>query len=160
MNANMNMNVNVENNESVEACKKCGGRCCKRNPGICHPRDFEDNWGNMVKAIECGKYTIDSWDDDWGDNDIYYIRPMVKGREYEMPHYSHGGECIFLADNGNGCELKFEDRPLGCRMLTVGTKVENKYKCVSLFDNYEYAEQWISYQDKLKEYIKKYEHRR
>lgn len=153
MNANMNMNVNVENNESVEACKKCGGRCCKRNPGICHPRDFEDNWENMVKAIECGKYTIDSWDDDWGDNDIYYIRPTIKGRVGEVPHYSYGGECIFLTNKG--CELKFENRPLGCRMLKV--RVEgDKIKCDQEWKNYDYAMQWISYQVKLREYIKQY----
>jgi Cu2+-containing amine oxidase len=30
------------------------------------------------------------------------------------------------------------------------------YQCDSMYGNYDYAMQWISYQDKLKEYIKKY----
>ncbi len=147
------MNVSIDNNENVEACRICGGRCCKRNPGICHPSDFKGDWDNMMLALKSQKYTIDSWNDEWDGKDIYYIRPAVKGREYEVPHYSYGGECIFLTDNG--CQLKFEDRPLGCRMLKVNAEGD-KRRCESEYDNYDYAMQWISYQDKLKEYIKKY----
>lgn len=112
--------------ENAEICIACKGECCKQLPGANFPEDFnmENTTEKLINALTSGKYAIDSWEGDPGDNidtTAYYVRPATKemkvselvlGNIYD---YSWGGECVFLTDMG--CELEAKDRPLGCRAL-------------------------------------------
>ena len=104
-----------------DLCEMCGGVCCKNMPGACLPEDFgEPLLENLKKAFATGNYAVDWWEGDptgGKREDIdrgYFVRPKIKGvsKTYDP---SYGGECIFLGENG--CKLKPQERPYGCRML-------------------------------------------
>lgn len=133
----------------TDACTKCKGRCCK-NMG-CHfaPSDFEEmSYEYLKKKIEeTGYISIDWWEN---DEPQYYLRMRHKGAPIVDP--SWGGECMLLTETG--CSLSFEARPLGA------TSLEPKCdgKCVVHYSKYECKEDWLKYDDILKqlvEYFKK-----
>lgn len=102
-------------------CVQCKGDCCKRLPGIAYPKELGlPRITELKKRLTSGEWTIDWWEGDPRDGASeldcsYYIRPAVKGEEGKLTDPSYGGGCTFLAEKG--CELSFNKRPLGCRML-------------------------------------------
>jgi Fe-S-cluster containining protein len=104
---------------NVELCKKCGGKCCKRFPGIAYPEDFKKPLkDSLLKAFTSGNWAIDWYEGDPTGKDelskAFFIRPKIKDVK-ELFDPSWGGECIFLTKDG--CILNPNERPKGCRML-------------------------------------------
>jgi len=89
----------------TQMCVRCKGSCCRRQSGHCLPSEFTS--ADAVRnAVVSGKYGIILLH----DNNILarIVRPS-----YKDLHRRTG--CIF--HHADGCELRFEDRPYGCRML-------------------------------------------
>ncbi len=141
--------------ENHAICAECGGKCCKRMPGIVLPDDLKKPLKESVmELLFTGKYAVDWWEGDPRDDEdeysyVYYIRPKVKGHEKKLLHPSWGGECIFLTDTG--CELPFEQRPAECRMLEPVRSGECIYHGVT---KQEFALIWLEYQDIIEDVIK------
>jgi Fe-S-cluster containining protein len=102
--------------EIPQICKTCGGKCCKTFSGPATPRDFgqskEEIRKNLYKALKSSRWTID-WISQ--ENELYFVRPTVKGFEGSVFDHRYSGECTFLTETG--CELTFKERPESCRML-------------------------------------------
>ncbi len=89
----------------TEMCVRCEGECCRRQPGHCLPSEFESEHA-VRAAVTSGMYTI-----------VLLLDAHIKARVVR-PHYKDPGRmvgCVFLREKG--CELPFEARPYGCRML-------------------------------------------
>ncbi len=86
-------------------CVRCGGSCCKRQSGHCLPSEFESA-GAVRQAVVSGKYTIVLLLDE--NITARIVRPHYKDPERRVGCVFHGA---------GGCELPFEARPYGCRML-------------------------------------------
>lgn len=95
----------MEGYRETEMCVRCEGSCCKRQSGHCLPSEF-GSAETVRTAVTSGKYTIVLL----LDTDIIarVVRP-----HYKDPHRRMG--CVF--HKARGCELQFENRPYGCRML-------------------------------------------
>ncbi len=95
----------MEGYPETEMCSHCGGECCRRQPGYCLPADFASTTA-VRAAVESGKYTI-----------VLLLDEHVMARVIRPQHRDtlRKEYCIFL--QADGCELPFEDRPYGCRML-------------------------------------------
>ncbi|MCX7654104.1 MAG: YkgJ family cysteine cluster protein [Fervidobacterium sp.] len=98
-------------------CKVCGGKCCKTFPGPATPEDFgapdlEKLRKNLLNSLISGRWTVD-WINQ--ENNLYFVRPAVKGFENVVFDHTYNGICTFLTESG--CELSFENRPESCRML-------------------------------------------
>lgn len=133
-------------NENKELCKKCGGKCCQKMPGIAIPADWRYNREKIKKSIESGMWSID-----WyiAEPDIYYLRPRIKGKPLVHGAWgSSGSFCVFWRKK-DGCVLPFERRPYQCRELVPVEGV-----CVGEHDKLWHAKKWIKYQNLLKEYVK------
>jgi len=138
--------------EKPELCAECGGRCCKRLPGLNLPEDFgstkEEIAANLAVALESRKYAVDWWAGDLEGtehSDVYFIRPATKGAE-RIYDPSWGGECVFLAPTG--CSLPPEKRPSGCKLLEPFADEECKVHGASKKDA---ARAWVPYQDLIDE---------
>lgn len=95
----------MEGYRETEMCLCCEGKCCKLQPGHCLPSEFRS--AEAVKeALESGRYAVVLLLD--SDISARVIRP-----HYKDPDRRVG--CIF--HQSKGCELSWEDRPYGCRML-------------------------------------------
>ncbi|MFH0975406.1 MAG: hypothetical protein V1874_06450 [Spirochaetota bacterium] len=95
----------MEGYRETEMCTHCMGECCRRQSGHCLPTQFGSAQA-VRAAVESGRYAI-----------ILLLDEHIKARVVR-PHYKDPVRrvgCIFLKENG--CELKWEDRPYGCRML-------------------------------------------
>ena len=101
-----------------EICKECGGRCCKRLPGTCHPSDIRKLFPaktlkkSVLLALNSNNFCVDWWE---GKNRKPFIRPATKYKIGVRYDPSWGGECVFLTDNG--CKLPEENRPTACKKL-------------------------------------------
>ena len=95
----------MEGYRETEMCVRCGGSCCRVQPGHCLPSEFGS--AKAVRAaVTSGKYTI-----------VLLLDSKIKARVVR-PHYKDPAKrtgCTFLSSNG--CELPWQDRPYGCRML-------------------------------------------
>jgi hypothetical protein len=89
----------------TEMCVCCAGECCRRQPGHCLPSEFGS--AKAVRAaVESAGYTIVLLLDS-------HITARVVRPHYKEPVRMVG--CIF--HQANGCELPWQARPYGCRML-------------------------------------------
>jgi len=114
MKGTVNGKIGVEN---LDVCKQCGGKCCKSYPGPATPEDFgapnkQRMYDELYNALKSGKWTVD-WIDQ--EQELYFVRPAIKGFESSTFDHRYIGECTFLTPTG--CELSFDKRPESCRML-------------------------------------------
>ena len=89
----------------TDMCVRCGGGCCRLQPGHCLPSEFGS--AEAVKAaLDSGKYAV-----------VLLLDSCIIARvvrpHYKEPYRKVG--CIF--HQANGCELLWPARPYGCRML-------------------------------------------
>ena len=105
----------MEGYTETEMCVQCKGECCLRQPGHCLPSEFTSKEA-VRAAVGSGRYAIILLLDE--NTRARIIRPQYKDRE-------HKTGCTFHQENG--CELKPEDRPYGCRMLKP--RVQNGGHC-------------------------------
>ena len=117
--------------EPTKMCGVCGGKCCQHLPGAVFPSDCgEDVEAGLWSMMQTGNYIFDYWEGQFEDfEDIYtpyYFRPKTKEEEgsRNIRNGTWGGPCTFLTPQG--CTLKFEQRPLNCRMLKPKETVEGK----------------------------------
>ena len=89
----------------TQMCVRCKGSCCRRQSGHCLPSEF-GSAAAVREAVASGRYGIILLIDQ--DVAARIVRPS-----YKDLHQRTG--CIF--HHNDGCELLFEDRPHGCRML-------------------------------------------
>jgi Fe-S-cluster containining protein len=142
------MNNEIKNNENLDMCQKCGGKCCNNMPGINHPNDFNNDREEMIRALN-NDYCIDCWE---AEENIYYIRPRTENAKNEKVDYSWGGKCIFLSGYITKCYLEFDKRPYGCKSLIPKDDIEGGCKGPGKL---ECANWWKDYQEFLKEEINK-----
>lgn len=94
-----------EGYRETEMCVRCAGSCCRLQPGHCLPSEFGS--AEAVRAaIVSGRYAIVLLLDS-------HIMARVVRPHYKEPDLRTG--CIF--HQAAGCELAWEARPYGCRML-------------------------------------------
>lgn len=109
----------VKNNENLELCGECGGKCCLAVPGIAAPFQFGRKPHTIKKALlrvfRGGGWSFDNWDPDGELEFTYYPRPALAGSKWQIVHAGWGGRCGML--NGDGCSLPFKSRPWGCQDL-------------------------------------------
>lgn len=131
-------------------CKKCGGECCNRYPGLCAPSDFgKDMEINLLNAICSGFYSFDYWEGNFeGVDSPYFVRPATIYSVDKLVDPSWGGRCVFLTDKG--CELKFDDRPHNCRILEP--LADDKCKDHGKGKEY-HIKLWLPYQSIIKKII-------
>ncbi len=135
------------NNENIEICKLCGGKCCK---GMgCHysPRDFNEVTIDILRReLNKGYVSIDWWEGDVYNNDngyerVYYLRMRNKNAPIVDP--SWGGECMLLTERG--CSLPFDERPMGGRALIP----KHNDGCIQPYSKEDCCKEWYWYQDVL-----------
>lgn len=155
-----------------ELCAKCGGKCCKTIPGVCHPQDFglPSDLGEfkLKESLTSGRYCIDWWEGDvrklpYGHPDYrgqcYYIRPACKGKEGQLTDPTwNGGMCTFW-ELDKGCTLADLDRPTECRMLEPGDHDKGD-RCQGHTDGKrEAATLWLPYSQLIDKLIKELKER-
>ena len=138
--------------ENKMICERCGGDCCKKMPACAMPEDFPIRFDELLHILKTGKWAID-WlnkstlmePDGTEKGRAYFIRPAIKGKKNIFDN-SKKGECVFL--NKNGCELLFEERPIGCRLL----EPKEDFNCVSHgADIKQSAISWLPFWELLEE---------
>lgn len=152
----------VNSFETPSLCEPCGGKCCKRSPGLTMPHEFGETEEEIKKgvrrALSTGQWAIDNWDGDpredvslseqWGDDKylrlVYYVRPRMV-HETSIFNNSWSGACVFHSP-AVGCTI-FENRPSECRGLKPSkdrckSEHSSKKDCVIA---------WIPYSDMLGE---------
>jgi len=146
--------ISKEMNLNTSMCAKCGGECCKEQPGITLPQQWgataEEMLDNLAAAFTAGRWAIDWWEGDVdpdGDlDDVYFVRPHAVGFDADTLFHGagHNRRCTFLSNTG--CTLTAETRPDGCLAL-----IPNKpHTCELKNDDHakkKYAWAWHPYQD-------------
>lgn len=157
----------IKNNEH-SICATCNGKCCRHHSCEVHP---EQVFGNekptiekLIEFLSCGKYQIDWWEGDirekYGivsnDNshryESYYIRPTHTNSPNTLYDPAWNGCCVFFVD-GKGCELDFEHRPYGGKILPP----REDMKCVSSYTKSECCRDWSYFHDLFLE-LRKYDY--
>jgi Fe-S-cluster containining protein len=147
----------IKNNENKSFCSGCG-QCCKRMPGIVHPRELaEVTVETLSKMIQDG-YQFDHWEGNLtGEKEhediiFYYLRPQTKKSVGKVVDASWGGECIFLGEFG--CNKSFEERPSQCRALNP-TEDKSCY-LDGEYSKTEIIKSWLPYNDLITSTIEKH----
>lgn len=143
----------MKNNENKEICKKCGGLCCKKMPGIFSPSQFKKTmFDSLIKGFESKNLAIDWYEESPFDSEndqidqVCFIRPRIENHN-NLFDPAWGGECSLLTKNG--CKLNFKKRPHQCQSLVPFEKLcfsENS-KITNKFDKAYYAKKWFPYQE-------------
>ena len=123
-----------------DVCKKCGGRCCQRAPGMYFPHEIGEITEKLILSLlQSGKYNINQLsyhkDYDFTKRGIYTIKVTPRTRAVLNNNYL----CIYWT-RAKGCELPFEKRPYQCRMtipdktaLLCTSRVEDKARSMDAF---------------------------
>jgi Fe-S-cluster containining protein len=144
--------IKIKNNENLDICSKCGGKCCNFMPGINHPEDFNNDKEKMKVALN-NNYCIDCWEGGEEEN-IYYIRPRTEKAKNNKVNYSWGRDkCMFLSKYITKCSLEFDKRPYECKILIPKNNIADI--CKGPNSKWESANWWKNYQEFLKEEINK-----
>ena len=133
----------------TEYCSICKGNCCKRLPGPYHPSDFKETITKefLTELLRSRKAVVDWWER--RDRPGYFLRPPCVNDDGKIFCGSWGGTCSFLKEDG--CSLKFEDRPLGCRNLRPGKDGEDGDRCTTNYSKYEAYIAWSRYRSIIEE---------
>ena len=144
--------------EKPEICKNCGGSCCNRAP--CHwgPDDIEDlSFEGLKKLLKEKQYisvlrfpgcvcesclrTVD-----YSGMYYYILRTRTRGTGIAAVATRIGKEdkCMLLTPEG--CNISFNERPMGARLLIP----QSEGKCKHLYDLDDCIHDWQDYQDVLR----------
>lgn len=131
-----------ENKNIYSNCKDC---CCEKVPGIYSPDDIVPfSMDHIVKKLVNNEWIIDNWEGEGGNENIYFLSPSIKnGAKIFDPTW--GGICNYLTKTG--CVLKFNDRPLGCKMYIP--MEDNECYIDQGFNKYKFALLWKDHQKLL-----------
>jgi len=134
-------------------CAACGGKCCRVAPGIVYPADLRAITSDEIyRLLQTGRYAIDHWteDEDLDWRNTLYLRPRTKNGSMVVPFSEWGGECCFLTDSG--CELSFDERPQGCRMLQPGASLDDECNLHGYTKEHG-KDAWAPFQEEIKSAI-------
>lgn len=146
---------------NYEICKSCkekrGLTCCQTCPCELSPTDLKEvTKENILKLLDTGYVTIDSWDGDLtfaGYDEykhVYYLR--ARSREDQGPvEFGFGGCCSLLVD-AEGCLLDFKHRPYYGRTMPVCGSNSNLDP--ELSSKQRSCLEWRPYHDLLEEVIR------
>ena len=86
-------------------CVRCEGECCRTQSGHCLPTEFGS--AEAVRAaVVGGRYAI-----------VLLLDQHIKARVIR-PHYKEPDRAVGCTfHRADGCELAWQERPYGCRML-------------------------------------------
>jgi Fe-S-cluster containining protein len=130
-------------------CSKCQGKCCKNLPGSTIPEDFNlsDLENELIQVLQ-NNYCVDCYDSD--SEQLFYIRPRIKGINHIIDFNHWSGECIFLTETG--CQLNENKRPYNCKMLEP---VQNMHcKIHNNAGRYDSAIKWKKYRNVIDNVLK------
>ena len=132
----------------TDKCRSCNGCCCKVAPGNLWPCDLSALSAQAVAAHLAGPYSLDWWEGDPREgceelSRALFLRPAVRGHERAVAHAGFGGTCALLSRAG--CDLSFDDRPTGCRIVNPETCMDR----TGPNGNQLAALEWLPYQDLL-----------
>jgi len=114
----------TSNNEDRSICSRCGGECCKTQPGIDHPAPYlaaDDPAIALAARLGSGTWVLSlhPWRDTATDiwEALYYPRPatVVEQAAGSLLAQSDDAHCTFLTPAG--CQLPFAERPYLCQVL-------------------------------------------
>lgn len=131
----------LKNNETLNLCSACQGKCCKRAAGIYHPEQvieelkILEKTGNLPQTMQ-----IDAWDSSNELPHTMFIRPAHINSKGRLIDYSWGGQCTNLGEKG--CVLSFETRPKQCQDL----EAVPTFDCESDTSKLVMAKIWLPYQ--------------
>jgi len=106
----------------LTTCKRCGGACCKAEPGTAAPEDFgapdvEQMRQNMLDALRSRRWVVGHAYRPFVAMDgstIVVPASLSDVLLYLHPAQKRTGSCVFWSRCG--CDI-FETRPTGCRTL-------------------------------------------
>ena len=147
----------IEKNEDLSICSKCGGMCCKKSGCDYSLTDFKD-----------GKYITLLDELNKGDKSIVAMinfRTLINGKFIAEPYLyirarntnrgivdliSMKTRCSQLTDTG--CSHNYENRPLGGRNLKPS--LSENGPCRPIINPYEIANTWKGSQKQLRKVVK------
>ena len=137
----------AEGFSSERICMQCRGRCCKTLGCSLEPLDMlkalgnrTATWENVEDLLQNGKFAIDSFQ--FKGCVFYHLR--MKHKCFTFIGIDAMGECIALTEQG--CNIAFEDRPKGGRML----EGREDGGCIQHYTQEMMITDWEPYQDMLK----------
>ena len=141
-------------NEDAAVCTKCGGACCKEQPGITAPAQWgtsaEEIKANLTAAFVTGKWAVDWWEggtESGGTlNEVYFVRPAAKYVTDFFHGAGHNRECVFLGSEG--CALTASERPDGCLQLIPSRNAQDCLPKGAPSKEF-YAKAWRSHQKEI-----------
>lgn len=130
----------IENNERLDICKQCGGRCCSSMACEVSTEDFIAKYSVITKetvitALRDGEWAIDWWEGDIRldkpDLCVNLPKPYIGDFVYQsyFMRVRHVGERAVCASWGGvckmwnretGCKYDWEHRPSGGKDMPVG----------------------------------------
>ena len=105
--------------ENRMLCSTCGGKCCQRGPGICHPADIEGEYAQRFLDLVGNRfYCIDSYSCDkrlgdpptGGDRGLHGMVLMVRPRMWHRYRLA----VDFTSDQADYAECKLWSPQYGC----------------------------------------------
>lgn len=153
-------------NEDTETCRECGGKCCLKSPCHLSPMDIEDlSYNGLKKYLKRKKYisilrfsrricevclrTLKV------EGPYYYvlrIRTRGTGIAATAAQIDKDDHCMLLTPEG--CKIKYEERPLGAKLLIPRT---GQTQCNQLYSMDDCLYDWNDYQDVLEKLFKYFE---
>ena len=130
----------IENNERLDICRQCGGRCCSSMACEVSTEDFISKYGkitkeSVIKALRDGEWAIDWWEGDIrvDEPDLCTNLPKANIEDHVCQSYymrvrhvgeravsaSWGGICK-MWDRKTGCKYDWDHRPTGGKALVAG----------------------------------------
>jgi hypothetical protein len=111
-------------NENRSICARCGGACCKTQPGIDHPAPYlatADPAGTLAARLGTGTWVLslhpwrDSTSDSW--EALYYPRPATVTEQATRSILAQSDDAPCALLTADGCALPFAERPYLCQVL-------------------------------------------
>mgnify|MGYP001863978402 CR=1 FL=1 len=139
-----------------DLCRKCGGKCCKRNGCAYAIEDFAEitKKGIMQKLEHEASIRATFEISNYGATPVLFLESRGKGKG-PVNLFSLPTSCALLTDQG--CLYKIEDRPTGGILLLP--KEDEKHELCCEIDEHAQAillKGWLKYQKLLNKLVKYY----
>ena len=139
-----------EDSWNEDACRICGGKCCKQGGCPFSPRDFlEISFLKLRDEIAKGYISIAYFPK--GEKycnpfktGVFFLRMRNKGAPIVDIYDESHGECILLTETG--CPFSFENRPFGGKALLPRMHAEPDGEGYMFFCGQEYSTKDICFE--------------
>lgn len=133
-------------------CKKCGGRCCKKESCLYAPEDFEEiTFENLLELYQKEQIMFSSVLD-YTETKIkaWIVRPPQVDCERIQLNIWENSRCAFLTDTG--CSYDYHHRPRGAKLL-IPREIAGEMCCENMYDLETAANEWERYKELIEEVI-------